>query len=211
MVASILDRDRKEHIGMAVTTEMIKELRQLTNAGVLDCKKALEASDGDMEKAAAYLKEKGLVAAAKKADRVAADGLVEAYIHPGAKLGVLIEVNCETDFVARTEAFKTFCHDLAMQVAAAAPQWVARENVPAEVVEQQKAAYREEMAGEHKPENIMERIMEGKLAKFYQENCLLEQPYIRDDSQTISQLLQATIARVGENIVIKRFARFQIS
>ena len=196
---------------MAVTTEMIKELRQLTNAGVLDCKKALEASDGDMEKAAAYLKEKGLVAAAKKADRVAADGLVEAYIHPGAKLGVLIEVNCETDFVARTEAFKTFCHDLAMQVAAAAPQWVARENVPAEAIAQQKAEYREQMAGEHKPENIMERIMEGKLAKFYQENCLLEQPYIRDDSQTISQLLQATIARVGENIVIKRLARFQIS
>ncbi|MFH1085408.1 MAG: translation elongation factor Ts [Chloroflexota bacterium] len=196
---------------MAVTTEMIKELRQLTNAGVLDCKKALEATGGDMEKAAAHLKEKGLVAAAKKAERVAADGLVEAYVHAGAKLGVLIEINCETDFVARTETFKAFCHDVAMQVAAATPQWVGRENVPAEVISQQKAEYREQMAGEKKPEAIMERILEGKLAKFYRENCLLEQPYIRDDSKTIAQLLAETIARVGENIVIKRFARFQIS
>ena len=195
---------------MAVTTEMIKQLRELTGAGVLDCKKALEETNGDFEAASEILKQKGLAAAAKKVDRDAGDGLVEAYIHAGSKLGVLVEINCETDFVARTEEFQAFCHDVAMQIAAANPSWVSRSDVPKEVLAEQKDAIRAEMAGENKPEHVMERIMEGKLAKFYQENCLLDQAFIKDDEQTIQQLLTGTIAKLGENIVIKRFARFQI-
>ncbi len=195
---------------MAVTTEMIKQLRELTGAGVLDCKKALEETDGDFEAASEILKQKGLAAAAKKVDRDAGDGLVEAYIHAGSKLGVLVEINCETDFVARTEEFQAFCHDVAMQIAAASPSWVSRSDVPKEVLAEQKDAIRAEMAGENKPEHVMERIMEGKLAKFYQENCLLDQAFIKDDEKTIQQLLTGTIAKLGENIVIKRFARFQI-
>lgn len=195
---------------MAVTTEMIKQLRELTGAGVLDCKKALEETDGDFEAASEILKQKGLAAAAKKVDRDAGDGLVEAYIHAGSKLGVLVEINCETDFVARTEEFQAFCHDVAMQIAAASPSWVSRSDVPEDVLAEQKDAIRAEMAGENKPEHVMERIMEGKLAKFYQENCLLDQAFIKDDEKTIQQLLTGTIAKLGENIVIKRFARFQI-
>ncbi len=195
---------------MAVTTEMIKQLRELTGAGVLDCKKALEETNGDFEAASEILKQKGLAAAAKKVDRDAGDGLVEAYIHAGSKLGVLVEINCETDFVARTEEFQAFCHDVAMQIAAASPSWVSRSDVPKEVLAEQKDAIRAEMAGENKPEHVMERIMEGKLAKFYQENCLLDQAFIKDDEKTIQQLLTGTIAKLGENIVIKRFARFQI-
>jgi len=195
---------------MAVTTEMIKQLRELTGAGVLDCKKALEETNGDFEAASEILKQKGLAAAAKKVDRDAGDGLVEAYIHAGSKLGVLVEINCETDFVARTEEFQAFCHDVAMQIAAANPSWVSRSDVPEDVLAEQKDAIRAEMAGENKPEHVMERIMEGKLAKFYQENCLLDQAFIKDDEKTIQQLLTGTIAKLGENIVIKRFARFQI-
>jgi len=195
---------------MAVTTEMIKQLRELTGAGVLDCKKALEETNGDFEAASEILKQKGLAAAAKKVDRDAGDGLVEAYIHAGSKLGVLVEINCETDFVARTEEFQAFCHDVAMQIAAASPSWVSRSDVPKEVLAEQKDAIRAEMAGENKPEHVMERIMEGKLVKFYQENCLLDQAFIKDDEKTIQQLLTGTIAKLGENIVIKRFARFQI-
>jgi len=196
---------------MAVTTEMIKQLREQTGAGVLDCKKALEETDGDFEAATEILKQKGLAAAAKKVDRIAGDGLVEAYIHAGAKLGVLVEVNCETDFVARTKEFQSLCHDIAMQIAAANPLWVSREDVPAEALAEQKEAVRAEMAGENKPEHVMERIMEGKLAKFYQETCLLDQAFIKDDEKTIQQLLTEAIAKLGENIVIKRFARFQIN
>ena len=195
---------------MAVTTEMIKQLRELTGAGVLDCKKALEETNGDFEAASEILKQKGLAAAAKKVDRDAGDGLVEAYIHAGSKLGVLVEINCETDFVARTAEFQAFCHDVAMQIAAASPSWVSRSDVPKEVLAEQKDAIRAEMAGENKPEHVMERIMEGKLVKFYQENCLLDQAFIKDDEKTIQQLLTGTIAKLGENIVIKRFARFQI-
>lgn len=195
---------------MAVTTEMIKQLRELTGAGVLDCKKALEETNGDFEAASEILKQKGLAAAAKKVDRDAGDGLVEAYIHAGSKLGVLVEINCETDFVARTKEFQAFCHDVAMQIAAANPSWVSRSDVPEDVLAEQKDAIRAEMAGENKPEHVMERIMEGKLVKFYQENCLLDQAFIKDDEKTIQQLLTGTIAKLGENIVIKRFARFQI-
>ena len=194
---------------MATSTAMIKELRQQTGAGILACKKALDKTDGDMEKAIEILRKKGLAAAAKKASRTAADGRVEAYIHAGDKLGVLLEVNCETDFVARTQEFRTLCHELAMQVAATSPQWVSREDVPAEIVAQEKEIYAGQVPAD-KPEHIVERIIEGKLAKFYQESCLLEQTYIRDDDRTIQQLVTEAVAKLGENIVIKRFARFQI-
>lgn len=193
---------------MAVTTEMIKELRARTNAGVLDCKRALEQNDGDMEKAAAYLREKGLVAAAKKAERVAADGRVEAYIHPGNKVGVLVEVNCETDFVARTPDFEALCHEIAMQIAALNPRWLSRQDVPAEAMAEQQAQFAAEVGD--KPPAVMERILSGKFDKFYQENCLLDQPYIKDDSKTVQQLLTEAIAKLGENIVVARFVRFGI-
>ena len=194
---------------MATLTEMIKELREATGAGVLDCKKALEAADGDLQKATEALRKKGLSKAAKKASRTTADGRVETYVHPGDKLGVVIEVDCETDFVARTDDFKSLCHELAMQVAASSPQWVSREDVPADVVAKESEIYKAQVpAG--KPDHIVERIIEGKMGKFYGENCLMEQAYIRDDEKTISQLVTGTIAKLGENIVIKRFARFQI-
>jgi elongation factor Ts len=189
---------------------MIKQLRESTGAGVLDCKKALDKCGGDMEKAAAQLKEKGLAAAAKKADRKASEGRIEAYPHAGNKLATLVEVNCETDFVARTEEFRSFCHDLAMQIAAANPKWVSREDVPADVVATQKAEFAAQMAGENKPPHVLERIIEGKFNKFYQENCLLEQAFIKDDSKTIQQMLTELIAKLGENCVVRRFARFQI-
>lgn len=195
---------------MAVTTAMIKELRQATGAGVLDCKRALDQTGGDMAKAADILKEKGLATAAKKASREAADGRVEAYVHPGDKLAVLVEINCETDFVARTDEFKALCHDIAMQVAAQRPSWVSRDDVPADLLQAEKAKYREEMAGQNKPAHIIDRIIEGKLEKFFGENCLLEQPFIKDEDATVQQLVTAAVAKMGENIVVKRFARFQI-
>jgi len=195
---------------MVITTEMIKQLRELTQAGVLDCKRALEENEGDFEKAAEYLKQKGLAAAAKKADRAAVDGRIEAYVHPGDKLAAMVEVNCETDFVARTEAFQAFCHDVAMQVAAVAPRWVSREDLSAGEFAEIKAEFEKEAASGNKPAHIVERIIEGKLNKFYAETCLLEQPFVKDDSRTIQQLLTETIAKLGENIKIARFARFQI-
>lgn len=195
---------------MASITEGIKELREATGAGVLDCKKALEQTGGDVAKAAEILKEKGLARAAKKSERVAAEGRVEAYIHPGAKLATLVELNCETDFVARTEQFQELAHNLAMHIAAAAPQWVSREDIPESVIEAETKVYRSEMEGENKPDAVMARIIEGKLGKFYQQNVLLEQPYIRNEDQTIQDVLKEAIAKLGENIVIKRFARFQI-
>jgi elongation factor Ts len=163
-----------------------------------------------MDKAQEILKEKGLSQAAKKAERVAAEGRIEAYVHTGAKLGVLIEVNCETDFVARTDEFLTLCHDLAMQVAAANPKYVSRETIPAEVLENETKAWREELVAEKKPEAMFDRILEGNLKKYAEENCLLEQAYIRDEEKTIRQLITEAIARTGENIVVKRFARFAL-
>lgn len=195
---------------MAVTVEMVKELRQATQAGVLDCKKALEQAHGDIEQAIRILRKRGVAAAARRAGRTAADGRIDAYVHQGSKLASLIEVNCETDFVARTDEFGALCHDLAMQVAAASPRWLSREDVSEDVIEAEKEAYRAEMAGESKPEHIMARIIEGKLAKFYRENCLLEQVFIKDDTKTIRQLVAEAMATLGENIVVKRFARFQI-
>ena len=195
---------------MEITTEMVKELRTATGAGVLECRKALETSAGDFDQAVKVLREKGLAAAAKKATREANEGLIGHYIHQGSKVASLIEVNCETDFVARTEEFRTLVHDLAMQVVAARAQYLRPEDVPAEVIEQEKAIYRTQLADEKKPEHVLDRIVEGKLAKFYEETCLLEQPFIKDSNLKVKDLVTASIAKLGENIRIRRFARFAV-
>ncbi|HHV94626.1 MAG TPA: translation elongation factor Ts [Firmicutes bacterium] len=192
-----------------ITAAMIKELRERTGAGFMDCKKALQETQGDMDKAIDYLREKGLAAAAKKAGRIAAEGLVDAYIHLGGRVGVLIEVNCETDFVAKTDAFKQFVKDMAMQVAAAKPQYVSRDEVPQSVIEHEKGIYRAAALNEGKPEKIVDRIVEGRLERFYKEVCLLEQPFIKDPDKTVQQVLQELIAQLGENVTIRRFARFE--
>jgi len=195
---------------LEITTSMVKELREATGAGVLDCKKALEASGGDLEKAKAYLREKGLAAAAKKAGRVAKEGLIEAYVHTGGRVGALIELDCETDFVARTEEFKALAHDLAMQVVAAKPLYLAPEDIPPDVLEEEKNVYRAQARDAGKPEHIIERIVEGKLQKHFQEVCLMRQPFIKDDDLTVQDILTRTIAKLGENIVMRRFARFAL-
>lgn len=195
---------------MEITTSMVKELREATGAGVLDCKKALEASGGDLEKAKAYLREKGLAAAAKKAGRVAKEGLIEAYVHTGGRVGALIELDCETDFVARTEEFKALAHDLAMQVVAAKPLYLAPEDIPPDVLEEEKNVYRAQARDAGKPEHIIERIVEGKLQKHFQEVCLMRQPFIKDDDLTVQDIVTRTIAKLGENIVMRRFARFEL-
>lgn len=194
---------------MAITTEMVKDLRERTGAGVLDCKKALEEVDGDMDKAMELLQEKGFAIAAKKAEREANEGLVEAYIHAGGKLGVLLELNCETDFVARTEDFRGLAHDLAMQVAATSPRYLAPEDIPAEVLQRERQWQREHV-GEGKSEDVIERIVEGKLRKYYEEVCLLEQPFIKDEGVTVRDLVTSKIAKLGENIRVRRFARFEL-
>ena len=192
-----------------VTTAMVRELRQRTSAGILDCKKALNETNGDMDKAIAYLREKGLAAAAKKSGRIAAEGLVDSYIHLGGRVGVLIEVNCETDFVAKTEGFQEFVRDMAMQVAASRPEYVFREDVPEDVVNSEKEIYMAAAKNEGKPEHILERIVTGRMERFFQEICLLEQPFIKDTDKTVNQVLQELIAQLGENIAIRRFARFE--
>ncbi|SHE93618.1 translation elongation factor Ts (EF-Ts) [Caldanaerobius fijiensis DSM 17918] len=195
---------------MEITASMVKELRERTGAGMMDCKKALTEANGDMDKAIEILREKGLAAAAKKAGRIAAEGIIDSYIHGGGRIGVLVEVNCETDFVARTDDFKNFVHDIAMQIAAANPQYVSKEDVPVEVVEKEKEIYRAQAKNEGKPDKVIEKMVEGRLEKYYKEVCLLEQPFIRDDSKTIKQLLNELIAKIGENIVIRRFVRFEL-
>jgi elongation factor Ts len=194
---------------MAISIDMVKELRECTGAGVLDCRNALEEVEGDLDKAAELLRKKGLTIAAAKAGREANEGLVEAYVHTGGKLGVLVEINCETDFVARTGEFQELAHDLAMQIAAADPRYVAAEDIPAEVLEQERQWQREQVEGD-KPEEIMERILEGKLKKYYGEVCLLDQPFIRDGEVTVRDLITAKIAKLGENIKVRRFARFEL-
>ena len=194
----------------AITMQMVKELREETGAGVLDCKQALEANEGDFEKSVVFLREKGLAAAAKRASREAKDGLIGSYIHAGGKVAGLVEVNCETDFVAQTDEFQTLAHDLAMQVVAANPAYLNRTDVPVEVIEEEKAVYRAQMQDSGKPEHILERIAEGKLEKFYEETCLLDQPFIKDTSMTIAELVQTSNARLGENIVVRRFARLEV-
>jgi len=194
----------------AITAAMVKELRQATGAGVLDCKQALEATDGDSEKAVIYLREKGIAAAAKRAEREAKEGLIGSYVHAGSKVAALIEVNCETDFVAHTDEFQELAHDLAMQVVAAKPTYLSREDVPPEVLEAEKSIYRAQMEDSGKPEHILERIIEGKLTKFYEQVCLMEQPFIKDSALTVSELVQQKNALLGENIIIRRFVRFEI-
>lgn len=192
-----------------VTTAMVKELRERTGAGILDCKKALNETKGDIDKAIAYLREKGLAAAAKKSGRIAAEGLVDSYIHLGGRVGVLIEVNCETDFVAKTDAFKEFVKDMAMQVAASRPEYVSREDVPQHVIHGEKEIYMAAAKNEGKPEQVLDRIVAGRMEKFFQENCLLEQPFIKDTDKTVNQVLQELIAQLGENMAIRRFVRFE--
>jgi elongation factor Ts len=193
-----------------ITATMVKELRQATGAGVLDCKQALEAHDGDFDKAVVYLREKGMAAAAKRSSRQVDEGLIGSYVHAGSRVGALVEVNCETDFVARTDEFQELAHDLAMQVVAAKPLYLAVEDVPADVVEAEKATYRDQMEDSGKPENILERIIEGKLQKFYEEVCLLEQAFIKDPDLTVNELVKQQNARLGENIVVRRFVRFEV-
>ncbi len=193
-----------------ITAQMVKELRQKTGAGVLDCKQALELNDGDFEKAAIYLREKGLAAAAKRASREAREGLIGSYIHAGSQVSALVEVNCETDFVASTDEFQALAHDLAMHVVAADPAYLGREQVPSEALEKEKAIYRAQMVDSGKPDHIVDRIVEGKLKKYYEENCLLEQPFIKDGGMTVAELVQSANALLGENIVIRRFVRFEV-
>jgi elongation factor Ts len=191
-----------------ISAKMVGDLRAKTGAGLMDCKKALTESGGDEEKAIEYLRKKGIASAAKKADRDASDGLVEAYIHMGGKVGVLIEVNCETDFVAKTDDFKALVRDLAMHIAATNPTCVTREEVPADLIEKEKEIAASQIQG--KPANIVEKIVSGKVEKIYQEIVLMEQPFVKDPNQTITDMLKAQISKMGENIVVKRFARFQI-
>ncbi|MDO4282739.1 MAG: translation elongation factor Ts [Clostridia bacterium] len=193
---------------MAITASQVKELREMTGAGVMDCKKILVETDGDMEKAVELLKKKGIAKAAKKADRVASEGIVEAYIH-GGKYGALVEVNSETDFVSSNEDFKSFVKDVAMHIVAANPKYVKREDVPEAVVEKEKETLKAQAMEEGKPEAIAEKIVEGRLNKFYQEICLLDQPFVKDPDKTVGELLVELIAKIGENIVIRRFVRFE--
>jgi elongation factor Ts len=195
---------------MEVSASTVKELREKTGAGVMDCKKALAECSGSLEKAVDYLRQKGLAAASKKASRVAAEGLVGAYIHAGGKIGVMVELNCETDFVARTPEFQAVLKDIAMQVAAASPRYVRREDVPAEEIERERNIYRTQVLEQGKPEKIVDKIVEGKLDRFYSEICLLEQAFIKDPDKKVGDLLQEAIARMGENIQVRRFMRYQI-
>ncbi|RKX63504.1 MAG: translation elongation factor Ts [Thermodesulfobacteriota bacterium] len=193
-----------------VSLELVKQLRERTAAGFMDCKKALEEAKGDIEKAIDILRKKGLAIAAKRAAKEASEGVVTAYIHSNKKIGVLVEVNCETDFVARTSEFQEFAHNLAMQIAATNPVAISRDQVPSEILEREKKIYEEQLKEAGKPENIIPKILEGKLEKFYKENVLLEQPFIKNPELTIQDLLNEIITKTGEKIVIKRFCRFQI-
>jgi len=194
----------------AVTTEQIKELRAITGAGILDCRKALEQAGGDFDKAAEYLREKGLATAVKRSDRVATEGVVELYSHGNGRVGVMVEVNCETDFVARAETFRNFAHEIALQIAAAAPRYIRPDDIPSTVLEEEAEAARRRAREDGKPESVVERIIQGRLDKFKDEICLLRQPYIRNEDLTVEQLLLQTIAALGENVVIRRFTRWEL-
>lgn len=195
---------------MAITVDMIKELREKTGSGMMDCKKALTEAGGDMEKAVKWLREKGIASAEKKSGRIAAEGVVDSYIHAGGRVGVLIEVNIETDFAAKNEDFRKFVKELGMQVAAMNPLWVSKEDVPAEVIEKERDIVRNQALNEGKPEKIVDRIIDGRIGKFYDENCLLEQAYMKDDSKKISDLVKEMIAAIGENITVRRFVRYEM-
>lgn len=195
---------------MQIDAQEVKALREKTGAGMMDCKKALVEAGGDEEKAITILREKGLAAAAKRAGRIAAEGMVESYIHLGGRVGVLVEVNCETDFVARNEQFRTFVKDICLQIAATNPAYLSKDDVPAEVLEKERQILRTQALNEGKPEKVIDKIVEGRIEKFYKENCLLEQPFIRDQEVTIKDLLVSLIAKIGENIVIRRYSRFAL-
>jgi elongation factor Ts len=195
---------------MEVSASAVKDLREKTGAGMMDCKKALAETGGDVQKAVDYLRQKGLAAAAKKADRVAADGAVGAYVHPGGKIGVLVEINCETDFVARTAEFQSLLKDIAMQVAAANPRYLRREEVPAAELHKEKAIYRQQALETGKPEKVVDKIVEGKIERFYSEACLLEQAFIKDPDKKVTDILNESIGRLGENIQIRRFSRYHL-
>lgn len=193
-----------------ITAAMVKDLRETTGAGMMDCKKALTAVDGDKEKAIDWLREKGMAAAAKKDSRVAAEGACVSYIHAGGKIGVLVEVNCETDFVAKTEDFLNFAKDIAMQIAAANPTCIRREEVDTAAIDHEREVLRQQALNEGKPEKIVEKMVEGRLEKFYKEVCLMEQPFVKDPDKTIEQLVKEKIAKIGEKISIRRFTRYQL-
>jgi elongation factor Ts len=195
---------------MGITAAQVKELREKSGAGMMDCKKALVETDGDIEKAISYLREKGIAKAAKKAGRSTSEGLIVSYLHPGDKLGTMVEINCETDFVAKTDDFRALAKDIAMQVAAANPLAVRREEIPEEIVAKEKEIYRTQALNEKKPEKIIDRIVEGKLDKFFAENCLLEQTFIKDQDRTVNDIINETIAKLGENMGVRRFVRFRV-
>lgn len=195
---------------MQITAEMVKNLREITNAGMMDCKKALVETSGNVDEAIKYLREKGIAKAAKKADRSTGEGLISSYIHAGGKIGVLLELNCETDFVAKTDDFKNLSKDICMQIAATDPKYVSRDNIPEDVIESEKKIYVEQAKQSGKPENVADKIAEGKLNKFFSEVCLLEQPYIKEADQTIEDIIKLVISKIGENITIGRFVRYQV-
>jgi elongation factor Ts len=195
---------------MEITTEMIKQLREATRAGILDCRKALESANGDYQKAVDYLREKGLATAAKRADRTASDGVVELYSHGNGRVGVMLELNSETDFVGRSETFRKLAHELALQIAAAAPRYIKEEDIPADVLEHARQIATAKVREEGKPENIIPKIVEGYLEKFKNETVLLRQQYIRDDSMTVQQLVNEAVVSLGENTVIRRFVRWEL-
>ncbi len=195
---------------MEITSGMVKELREKTGAGMMDCKEALVSSEGDFEKAIDYLRKKGMSAATKRSSKAAKDGTIATYIHMGGKIGVMVELNCETDFVAKTDSFQSLAKDLAMQVAATNPTYVNAQEISSEALEREREIYRSQLLAEKKPEKIWDKIIEGKLNKYYEEVCLMNQKFIKDDSITVETLLNNMIAKTGENIVIRRFARFQL-
>jgi elongation factor Ts len=196
--------------GGNVPAQLVKELRDKTGAGFSDCRAALIETNGDVEKAITVLRKKGQVAAAKKAQRATSEGLVSCYIHAGGRIGVLVEINCESDFVARTDAFQGLCHDVAMHIAALDPKYLRREEVTQEILDRKRQVYREEAAAAGKPENVIEKIVTGKMEKFYEENCLYEQHFIKDEGTTIKELVDQAIAKLGENVAIRRFSRFKV-
>ncbi len=195
---------------MKISAKLIKELREKTAAGMMDCKKALEEAEGNMEKAIEILRKKGLSDAAKKTGRITAEGVIDAYIHGNGRIGVLVEVNCETDFVAKNEKFKKFVKEIAMQIAAQSPLYVSREDIPESVMEKEKSILKAQAENEGKPQNVVDKIVEGRLEKYFQNVCLLEQPYIRDTDKTVKELLLETISVLGENITIRRFVRYEL-
>jgi elongation factor Ts len=195
---------------MGISADLVKQLRETTGAGILDCRKTLEQTGGDMEKAVAILREKGLAAAAKRADRVTKDGVIELYSHGNGRVGVMVEINCETDFVARTEEFRHFAHEIALQIAANAPKYLDIPSIPEKVLEEEKTQAAGKAKAEGKPDGVIEKIVEGRMAKFYQDACLLQQPYIRDEAITVGDLFKQIIASTRENVVIRRFARWEL-